>query len=137
MTLTAAMTKTGPTRRREMRLRVWAIRYERDYDRAREEVDRLVMRTRLTREERERMEIMMTLMEAYEDGHHAVDTSGIGPIELLKTLLEDHGMNASDLGRLLGNRALGSLILNGKRELSKAHIRKLSEHFAIDAGALL
>ena len=28
-------------------------------------------------------------------------------------------------------------ILNRKRELSKAHIRKLAEHFAVDPGALL
>jgi len=35
------------------------------------------------------------------------------------------------LGRLLGNRSLGSLILNGRRQLSKAHIEKLSEHFGL------
>ena len=126
---------TKTPRGRTMRLHVWAIHNEGDYHRAREVVDALVMKTRLTPGERERLEVMMTLMEAYEAEHHEIDTSDLGPIELLKALLEDHDMSASDLGRLLGNRALGSLILNGKRELSKAHIRKLADHFALDPGA--
>ncbi len=44
---------------------------------------------------------------------------------------------ASDLGRLLGNRSLGSLLLTGRRELSKAHVRLLAEHFKVDAGYFL
>ena len=51
--------------------------------------------------------------------------------------IDGRPVSLDDLGRLLGNRPLGSLILNGKRELSKAHIRKLAEHFAVDPGALL
>ena len=41
------------------------------------------------------------------------------------------------MGRLLGNRALASLILNGHRQLSKAHIRKLANHFKISAALFL
>jgi HTH-type transcriptional regulator/antitoxin HigA len=134
-TTSQANAKSGIPRRRDMRLAVWAIRNERDYDRARDVVDDLVMRPRLSREDRERLEVMMALMESYEAKHHAIDASGIGPIELLKALMKDHAMTASDLGRLLGSRALGSLILNGKRELSKTHIRVLSEHFALNPSA--
>jgi antitoxin component HigA of HigAB toxin-antitoxin module len=47
------------------------------------------------------------------------------------------GPSASDLGRLLGNRGLGSLLLTGKRGLSKTHIRKLSEHFKVPANYFL
>lgn len=125
----------SPVRRAAMRLNVWPIRTERDYDRAREVVDSLILREKLSPPENARMEIFLTLMEAYEAQHHAIDASGIGPVELLKSLLENHSMSASDLGRLLGNRALGSSILTGARELSKAHIRKLSEHFALDPSA--
>jgi antitoxin component HigA of HigAB toxin-antitoxin module len=35
------------------------------------------------------------------------------------------------LGRLLGNRALASLILRGRRQLSKNHIRLLARHFKV------
>ena len=43
-------------------------------------------------------------------------------------------MTASDLGRLLGNRTLGAAILAGRRNLSKAHIKKLAEHFKVEPG---
>jgi antitoxin component HigA of HigAB toxin-antitoxin module len=46
-------------------------------------------------------------------------------------------MNASDLGRLLGQRELGPKILNGARSLSKRHIRKLSEYFGVTADTFL
>lgn len=55
----------------------------------------------------------------------------------LRFLLESHGMSASDLGRLLGDRALGTRILNGKRELSKAHIKTLAAHFQVSPAVLL
>ncbi len=59
------------------------------------------------------------------------------PVGNLKFLIEQHNMSSSDLGRLLGNRSLGSLILNGHRALSKAHIRKLSEHFHVNPSVFL
>jgi hypothetical protein len=42
-------------------------------------------------------------------------------------------MTDSDLGRLLGDRVLGSKILRGERTLSKDHIRKLRERFKVNA----
>lgn len=59
------------------------------------------------------------------------------PIGNLKFLMEQHNMSSSDMGRLLGNRSLGSLILNGHRSLSKEHIRKLSEHFHVNPSVFL
>jgi antitoxin component HigA of HigAB toxin-antitoxin module len=46
-------------------------------------------------------------------------------------MLEEREMTASDLGWLLGNRALGSAILRGDRDLSKAHIRVLADYFKV------
>ena len=59
------------------------------------------------------------------------------PVGNLKFLTEQHNMSSSDLGRLLGNRSLGSLILNGHRNLSKDHIRKLSKHFHVNPSVFL
>ena len=59
------------------------------------------------------------------------------PIGNLKFLMEQHNMSSSDMGRLLGNRSLGSLILNGHRALSKEHIRKLSKHFNVNPSVFL
>jgi antitoxin component HigA of HigAB toxin-antitoxin module len=58
-------------------------------------------------------------------------------LDLLKFLLEENSMNASDLGRLLGNRQLGSAVLRGNRQLSKTHIRKLCERFRVSADLFL
>ena len=56
---------------------------------------------------------------------------------MIRSLLKERGMSASDLGRLLGDRSLGHRVLTGERELSKAHIRVLADHFSLDPAVLL
>lgn len=51
--------------------------------------------------------------------------------------MEDRGLTASDLGRLLGERSLGPKVLNGDRALSKAHIKILAKHFRVSPAVLL
>ena len=58
-------------------------------------------------------------------------------LAVLRYLMDDRRMNASDLGRLLGDRSLGPKILNGDRDLSKAHIRTLARHFHVSPAVLL
>jgi len=82
-------------------------------------------------------EAVATFVEKYEARHHALDAEGLTPVELLRSLMNEHGMSESDLGRLLGDRSLGHRILTGERELSKAHIRTLAEHFSLNPAALL
>ena len=81
-------------------------------------------------------EAIATFVEKYEAEHHAIDDAKMTPVELIRSLMEEHGMNESDLGRLLGDRSLGHRILSGQRELSKAHIRVLAEHFSLNPAAL-
>jgi len=80
---------------------------------------------------------LATFVEKYEAEHHAIDAARMTPVELLRSLVDEHGMTESDLGRLLGDRSLGHRILTGQRELSKAHIRILAEHFSLNPAALL
>ena len=82
-------------------------------------------------------EAIATFVEKYEAKHHALDDAHMTPVELLRSLMDEHGMSESDLGRLLGDRSLGHRILTGERELSKAHIRLLAEHFSLNPAALL
>ena len=112
------------------------IRDEADYDNAIEMLDSLVG-FQLNKDQFDYVEVMTTLVGAYEDVHHAIDTSDISGLDSLKYLLEHNGMTASNLGLLLGNRSLGSKILRGERELSKAHLRILAERFKVDAGLFL
>jgi len=78
-----------------------------------------------------------TFVEKYEAEHHAIGGTKMTPVQLIRSLMKEHGMNESDLGRLLGDRSLGHRILSGERELSKVHIRVLAEHFSLNPAALL
>lgn len=108
-----------------------------DYDNTAEIVSQLAVISNPTRGQRQYLNTLVQLVEAYDREHNSVDTSDIGPIELLRSLLLEHGMNASDLGRLLGNRELGSKVLRGDRKLSKANIRKLADYFRLSPAAFL
>ena len=118
---------------------VWPLRTEEDYLRARKVVDRLAVKgeENLTEEERDRLDIFSTLMESYEEEHYNFDLPEMSSVELLRRIINLNGMSESDLGRLLGDRTLGHKILNGDRQLSKTHIKILSEYFKINAKAFL
>lgn len=107
-----------------------------DYNRAIHIVDMLAGRTDLNRDQADYLESLSTLIEAYENEHNKFDTDQ-DPIEILKFLLDENGLNGSDLGRLLGNRELGSKILNGVRSLSKKHIKILADRFSVEPGLFL
>ena len=109
------------------------LRSERDYDAAAAVLDTLAVRPEgsLERGEQDYFDTLTMLVEAYDQEHHALNAEGGDPLTTLKYVMEESGMTQADLGRLLGNRSLASLILNGHRRLSKSHIRKLAEHFKV------
>jgi HTH-type transcriptional regulator/antitoxin HigA len=55
-------------------------------------------------------------------------------VDVLKHLLDEHGLTAADLSRLVGgSRNLGAMILRGERNLTLPHVRKLAAHFKVGA----
>jgi HTH-type transcriptional regulator / antitoxin HigA len=108
-----------------------------DLRNAEEVVERLAVLPSRTKDQEDYLEVLSTLIERYEAEHYPIDTSGITPIERLKFLMEQHDMNASDLGRLLGDRTLGPKILSGDRELSKANIIRLAQRFGVNPGMFI
>ncbi len=91
----------------------------------------------MNRDQEDYFEAIATFVEKYETERRVMDTRDLTPVELLRSLLKEHGMSESDLGRLLGDRSLGHRILTGERELSKTHIRLLAEHFALNPAVLI
>ncbi|MDZ4659884.1 MAG: hypothetical protein SH868_20095 [Bythopirellula sp.] len=83
------------------------------------------------------LDTLTILVEHYEDGTEGTEPPGIDALSVLRYLMEDRGMTASDVGRLLGDRSLGPKILNGDRALSKAHIKILAKHFNVSPAVLL
>ncbi len=109
------------------------LRSERDYDTAVAILDALAVRPEgsLDPGEQDYFDTLTMLVEAYDQEHHGLASGPDDPVSLLKYLMQESSMTQADLGRLLGNRALASLILNGRRQLSKSHIRKLADHFKV------
>ena len=115
------------------------LRSERDYDAAAAVLDALVVRPEgsLDAGEQDYLDTLTMLVEAYDREHDEIDSEGREPLAMLKYLMQESGMTQADLGRLLGNRALASLILGGHRQLSKSHIRKVSAHFKVSPALFL
>ncbi|RPI63336.1 MAG: transcriptional regulator [Planctomycetaceae bacterium] len=92
---------------------------------------------KMNADQQDYFEAIATFVEKYETEHHAINDARMTPVELIRSLVDEHDMSESDLGRLLGDRSLGHRILTGQRELSKSHIRILAEHFSLNPAALL
>jgi HTH-type transcriptional regulator / antitoxin HigA len=91
----------------------------------------------LTPDQDDYFDLLCRLIEDYEKerGLNAPIASGL---DALRHLLDEHDMSAADLARLLDvHRTLGAMILRGERQLTLAHVRKLSEHFSISADLFL
>jgi antitoxin component HigA of HigAB toxin-antitoxin module len=59
-------------------------------------------------------------------------------LDALKHLLEERGMSAADLSRILDtSRNLGAMILRGERKLTLNHVRTLARHFGVSADVFL
>jgi HTH-type transcriptional regulator/antitoxin HigA len=114
------------------------IHSARQYDQTLAVMNRLAMRDEdsLSPAEADYLDALATFVAEYDRTQFEEPPPGT-PVERLRYLVEQSDMSASDLGRLLGNRGLGSILLAGKRELSKTHIRILADHFHLDAGYFL
>ena len=84
--------------------------------------------------ERDYLDALTQFVGDYEDKHLRIELGRMKPLQALKFLMRENGMKAIDLGKLLGNRSLASQILNGKRGLSKTHIRILCNRFKVEPG---
>jgi antitoxin component HigA of HigAB toxin-antitoxin module len=114
-----------------------AIHDEVAYENAMEMVNRLTAVPKPTKGQLKYLDTLTILVERYEDDTEGVEPQGIGALAVLRYLLKDRTRTASDLGRLLGDRSLGSKILGGQRELSKTHVKILAKHFNVSPAVLL
>jgi HTH-type transcriptional regulator / antitoxin HigA len=83
----------------------------------------------------DRLEILITLAEAYEEAHFPVDMPD--PIEAIKFRLEQQGADKKALIGIIGNRTRVFEVLRGDRALSLTMIRKLNQQLKIPAEILI
>jgi HTH-type transcriptional regulator/antitoxin HigA len=84
---------------------------------------------RRTREEEVLCRLLLRLIEDYQQSHRMIPK--LRPNDALAALLESRNLRQADLLAIFGSRSRISDAVNGKREISKAHARKLAEFFSV------
>ena len=110
------------------------IKTEADYEAALEEVQRL-LKAKPGSAEADRLEVLTTLVEAYEEKHYAIPLPD--PIEAILYHMESRGLSRRELEPFIGSRARVSEILNRKRPLTMDMVRNLYKGLGISAEVLI
>ena len=80
-----------------------------------------------TPEEEEAIELLTLLIEQYESDRYPVPDAA--PVDVLRFLLDQNGLSQRDIVPELGSETTVSLVLAGKRQLTRDHIARLSRRF--------
>ena len=110
------------------------IKTETDYNETLKETEKLMFAQKDT-PEGDRLDVLVTLIEAYEEKHHPILPPE--PVEAIIHQMESQGLSRKDLIPLIGSRARVSEILNKKRTLSITMIRELQKGLGISAEILI
>jgi len=85
--------------------------------------------------EGDRLDVLATLIDAYESEHHPIDPPD--PVEAIKFRMEQQSLTRKDLEGLLGTRTRVAEVLNRRRNLSINMIRRLHNKLGISAEVLI
>jgi HTH-type transcriptional regulator/antitoxin HigA len=110
------------------------IRSEADYERALAEVE-ILWGAKSGTPKGDRLDVLATLIDAFEATHHPMDPPD--PVEAIKFRMEQQGLTRKDLEQVIGTRTRVAEILNRKRSLSIAMIRRLHAQLGISADVLI
>ena len=88
----------------------------------------------LSPEELALLALLERLVKEYDD---QVEIPNVPPHKMIQFLMDQRHLRQADLLPVFGSRSVASEVLNGKREPSKAHIRKLAEFFHVPASLFL
>ncbi|MCY1421178.1 hypothetical protein D9M71_368260 [compost metagenome] len=110
------------------------IRTEADYTAAMARLDDL-WGAEIGSPEGDELEILAMLIEKYEDEHFPIAASD--PIEAIKFRMEQQGLTPRDLEPFIGSSGRVSEVLNRKRGLSLAMIKRLHNGLRIPYESLL
>ncbi len=94
-----------------------------------QKLEELTSREKVTAAEEKLIALLTLLVEEYEDKNYAVPEAG--PLDIIRHLMEVHNLRQKDLADVFGTESIVSDVLNGKRDLAKEHIRRLSARFHI------
>ena len=78
-------------------------------------------------------ELLTVIINEFEGRNYPMEASR--PIDVIRHLMESSGLTQKDLVGVFGTESIVSDVLNGKRELTKDHIKRLSARFGISPAA--
>ena len=106
------------------------IETDEEFDSMVEQLERLDFACRpLKPEERLLQERLAKLMEDYDARKYPLPH--LAPRKMLLFLMEQRDLRQRDLIPVFGSSSVASSVINGKREISKAHARKLAGFFGV------
>lgn len=108
------------------------IETDEEFDRMVAKMEELDFKEKRTLEEETLLALLGKLVSDYDE---KVELPPIEPYKVILHLMERKGLRQADLLPVFGSRSVASDVLSGKRELSKAHIRKLAEFFHLSPAA--
>lgn len=115
-------------------MEVKLIKTEEEYNKVLNRIDELFDVTPESKEFDE-VELLIALVELYEQQHYKIESPD--PIEAIKFRMEQMEVKRIDMTKYFGTRGRVSEILNRKRELTLAMIKRLHKDFGIPAESLL
>ncbi len=116
-----------------MKAELIVIESQRDYEAARALVSSLM--NAATPEDGARLRAQAAIVAAHEARVHS--PRRVDPIDAIKFRMDQMGMKRSDLVKIIGSKSKVSEILNRKRPLSLAMIRRLHKELKIPAEVLI
>ena len=112
------------------------IRTEADYQATLKEISGLMAcDPELGTPEGDRLDILATLVQAYEAKHFAIGAPD--PVEAIKFRMDQSGLSVKDLEPLIGKSNRVYEVLTRKRPLTLAMIRRLHQSLGIPADVLI
>ena len=81
------------------------------------------------------LQALADLIETYENAH--VHIPALSGVELLRYLMDEHGLQQKDMVPLFGTPSIVSEVLSGKRPLAFTHIKRLSARFGLPMDAYI
>jgi HTH-type transcriptional regulator / antitoxin HigA len=105
-----------------------------DYRQTLKEIETL-MQARRNTPEGDRLDVLVTLVEAWERKHYPLDLPD--PVEAIKYHMEQNGLAPRDLIPFIGSRNRVHEVLNRKRPLTLKMIQRLHAGLRIPAESLL
>ena len=110
------------------------IRTKTDYRAALKEIETL-MAAEAGTPQGERLDVLVTLAEAYEQRHFPMDLPD--PVEAIKFTMEQKGLSAKDLVPMIGRLNRVYEVLSRRRPLTLAMIQRLHTDLGIPAESLI